>query len=103
VVRNILIHTSVLSISTSKPIYTGRQALSQYIHLGIFESKIAAGAEDLAKSEIAGTARLNRGEVIEEFVCFKDGTTSFRFAGGVLGEGSETSVCVSEFWCGSIG
>jgi hypothetical protein len=70
---------------------------------GIFESKIAAGADALAKSEIAGTARLNRGEVIEEFVCFRDGGSTFRFAAGVLGEGQETSVCVAEYWCGSIG
>ena len=75
--------------------------LTMCTYLGIFESKIAEGADALAKSEIAGTARLNRGEVIEDFVCFRDGTSTFRFAGGVLGE--ETSVCVAEYWCGSIG
>ncbi|KAA8625543.1 hypothetical protein PtrSN002B_009310 [Pyrenophora tritici-repentis] len=72
--------------------YTRRVPLGS----GIFESKIDKGAETLEKSQIAGSAKLRR----EQFVCFRDGVSTFRFAGGVLG--AETTVCTAEFWCASI-
>lgn len=68
---------------------------------GVFESRIAASADTLPKSELAGLATLiGDGNVKEEFACFRDGMSTFRFGGGVLG--GETTVCVAEFWCGSI-
>ncbi|EFQ84919.1 hypothetical protein CFE70_002046 [Pyrenophora teres f. teres 0-1] len=72
--------------------YTRRVPLGS----GIFESKIDKGAETLEKSQIAGSAKLGR----EQFACFRDGVSTFRFAGGVLG--AETTVCTAEFWCASI-
>jgi hypothetical protein len=69
---------------------------------GVFESRITQSADLLPKSELAGLATLiGDGGEEEEFACFRDGTSTFRFGGGVIGE--ETTVCLAEFWCGSIG
>jgi len=72
--------------------YTRRVVLG----FGLFESKIDKGADGLEKSQIAGSATLG----FEQFACFRDGESTFRFAGGVLG--AETTVCTAEFWCASI-
>lgn len=72
--------------------YTRRVVLG----VGVFESKIDAGADALEKSQIAGSATLG----YEQFACFRDGVSTFRFAGGVLG--AETTVCTAEFWCASV-
>jgi len=72
--------------------YTRRVVLG----FGLFESKIDKGADGLKKSQIAGSATLG----FEQFACFRDGESTFRFAGGVLGP--ETTVCTAEFWCASI-
>lgn len=71
----------------------------------VFESKIASGAESWAKSEIAGMARMERGVAVEEFVCFRDGESVFRFGAGLVGNGGkgETTVCRAEFWCAGLG
>ncbi|KAF2833057.1 hypothetical protein CC86DRAFT_461506 [Ophiobolus disseminans] len=63
---------------------------------GRFTSKIAEGADTLTKSQLAGTATLGS----EEFVCFVDGTSTFRFSGGLLGLG--TTNCKADFWCASV-
>ena len=68
---------------------------------GVFESRIAQSADTLPKSELAGWATLTGdGNLKEEFACFRDGTSTFRISAGVLG--AETTVCVADFWCGSI-
>jgi hypothetical protein len=71
---------------------------------GVFESRINQSADTLAKSELAGMATLiGKAGGSEEFVCFRDGSSTFRFGGGVVDGTGETTVCVAEFWCGSIG
>ncbi|KAH9865645.1 hypothetical protein J1614_009231 [Plenodomus biglobosus] len=67
------------------------------LNAGSFESKIDSGAKNLDKSQIAGTAKLGR----ENMVCFVDGTTAFRFDGGLLDLGS--TKCTANYWCASIG
>lgn len=68
---------------------------------GVFESRIDRGADAFPKSELAGGATLEPSTgAKEEFVCFRDGETTFRFVGGILGE--ETTVCKTEFWCASL-
>jgi hypothetical protein len=62
---------------------------------GRFTSNIAAGADSLPKSQIAGTAKLGD----EDFVCFVDGTSTFRFKEGLLGL-RETN-CKADYWCAS--
>tara|TARA_R110002003_G_scaffold106_13_gene8819 strand:+ start:11863 stop:12261 length:399 start_codon:yes stop_codon:yes gene_type:complete len=61
-----------------------------------FTSSINAGAGDLPKSQIAGTAKLGS----EDFVCFVDGSSTFRFNEGLLGLTSTT--CKADYWCASI-
>lgn len=60
-----------------------------------FTSSIAAGADSLPKSQIAGTATLGT----ESFVCFVDGTSTFKFREGLLGL-RETN-CKADYWCAS--
>jgi hypothetical protein len=62
---------------------------------GRFTSNIAAGADSLPKSQIAGTAKLGD----EDFVCFVDGTSTFKFREGLLGL-RETN-CKADYWCAS--
>ena len=70
----------------------------------MFESKISQSADTFAKSELAGSATLSGGNGgKEEFVCFRDGVSTFRFGSGVVGDSGETTVCVAEFWCASVG
>jgi len=70
----------------------------------VFESKISQSADTFAKSELAGSATLSGGNGgKEEFVCFRDGVSTFRFGSGVVGDSGETTVCVAEFWCASVG
>jgi hypothetical protein len=60
-----------------------------------FTSSITAGAAALAKSEIAGSAKLGN----EDFVCFVDGSSTFAFREGLLGL-RETN-CKADYWCAS--
>jgi hypothetical protein len=62
---------------------------------GKFTSSIASNAAGLAKSEIAGSAKLGD----EDFVCFVDGSSTFSFREGLLGLRSTT--CKAEYWCAS--
>ncbi|KAH7414304.1 hypothetical protein DE146DRAFT_31430 [Phaeosphaeria sp. MPI-PUGE-AT-0046c] len=62
---------------------------------GRFTSSIAAGADALPKSQIAGTAKLGN----EDFVCFVDGSSTFKFREGLLGL-RETN-CKANYWCAS--
>ncbi|KAH7096001.1 hypothetical protein FB567DRAFT_47056 [Paraphoma chrysanthemicola] len=62
-----------------------------------FTSSIDAGAASLPKSQIAGTGTLGR----EQLVCFRDGSSTFKFSEGLLGLRSTT--CKAEYWCASLG
>lgn len=64
---------------------------------GRFTSSIAAGADDLPKSQIAGSGKLGN----EELVCFVDGSSTFKFREGLLGLRETT--CKADYWCASIG
>ncbi|KAH7388793.1 hypothetical protein BKA66DRAFT_385194, partial [Pyrenochaeta sp. MPI-SDFR-AT-0127] len=66
------------------------------LDVGDFEGKIARDADDLAKSQIAGSAKLDS----EEFVCFRDGESTFQFREGLLGFRSVN--CLADYWCASI-
>lgn len=63
---------------------------------GRFTSQIADGADDLTKSQLAGSATLGT----EELICFVDGTSTFKFSDGLLGIGATT--CKADFWCASL-
>lgn len=63
---------------------------------GDFESRIQQGAGDLAKSQIAGTAKLGG----EELICFRDGEATFLFRQGLLGRRGTS--CRADYWCASI-
>lgn len=60
-----------------------------------FSSTIDAGAGALAKGEIAGAATVGT----EEFVCFRDGETTFTANDwdDLVGKAS----CVADYWCAS--
>lgn len=62
-----------------------------------FTSRIDINADQLSKSQIAGTGTLGN----EDLVCFVDGTTTFSFGSGLLG--LRESTCVADYWCASIG
>jgi hypothetical protein len=62
---------------------------------GRFTSSIAANADDLNKSDIAGSATLGN----EEFVCFVDGSSTFSFKEGLLG--LRATNCKADYWCAS--
>lgn len=62
---------------------------------GRFTSSIAAGADDLPKSQIAGSAKLGS----EDFICFVDGSSTFKFREGLLGLRETT--CKADYWCAS--
>lgn len=66
------------------------------LNVGDFESKIEKGAAELAKSQIAGTAKLGD----EELICFRDGEATFQFREGLLT--SRGANCRSDYWCASI-
>lgn len=66
------------------------------LDVGDFEGKIARDAKGLEKSQIAGSATLGG----EDFVCFKDGQSTFQFREGLLGFRSAN--CLADYWCGSI-
>ncbi|KAF2706933.1 hypothetical protein K504DRAFT_447801 [Pleomassaria siparia CBS 279.74] len=56
---------------------------------------IDAGAATLAKGDLAGSAKLDQ----EDFICFKDGTTSFEFKNEW---GIREYSCTADYWCPSI-
>jgi hypothetical protein len=94
--------TDIGTISSPRAIQWAGFTRRVDLESGVFESRITKSADILPKSELAGLATLiGDGGVKEEFACFRDGTSTFRFGGGVIGE--ETTVCLAEFWCGSIG
>ena len=64
---------------------------------GRFTSSISDGADDLAKSQLAGSAKLGN----EEFICFVDGSSTFKFTGGLLGLLGNTN-CKADYWCASL-
>lgn len=59
-------------------------------------STINAGAKALAKGELAGEAKIGT----EEFVCFRDGQSTFTTTGGD-GFDRRTVTCVADYWCAS--
>lgn len=63
---------------------------------GTLTTKIEDGADELAKSQIAGSATLGD----EDFVCFVDGSSTFQFREGLLGLRSTN--CKADFWCASV-
>jgi len=70
---------------------------SARLRSGAFSSSIETGGKMLAKSAIAGTAKVGK----EEFVCFRDGETKFEAVSeGLIGD--ESSQCVADYWCASL-
>lgn len=67
-----------------------------------FSSVIDVGAASLAKSQIAGSARVAN----EDFVCFKDGESRFTVNDGERwwgrGRGWNVAICVADYWCASV-
>lgn len=87
--------SDIATVSDNKRSWEGK---SRRIILGpgYFQSTINSGADDLPKSQIAGSAKLDD----EDFICFRDGQTTFQFSEGLLGLKSTT--CRAEYWCASI-
>ncbi|CAO2650577.1 Nn.00g018690.m01.CDS01 [Neocucurbitaria sp. VM-36] len=87
--------TDVGTVSTPARAWEGatRKAV---LSAGAFEGTIDAGAAQLSKSSIAGSAMLGR----EEFVCFRDGEATFQFEEGLLV--SRSVSCKADYWCASI-
>ncbi|KAB2101223.1 hypothetical protein AG0111_0g10262 [Alternaria gaisen] len=93
--------TDIGTVSSPRAIQWAGFTRRVTLESGVFESRIAQSADTLPKSELAGSATLTGdGNLKEEFACFRDGTSTFRISAGVLG--AETTVCVADFWCGSI-
>lgn len=63
---------------------------------GQFTSEISEGADSLPKNSLAGNGKL----ASEDFVCFVDGSSTFKFGAGLLGLTSTT--CRADYWCASI-
>ncbi|KAF1944505.1 hypothetical protein EJ02DRAFT_452368 [Clathrospora elynae] len=91
--------SDVGTVSSSRAVSWAGATRRAQLDSGVFESNVDAGADALAKSQIAGTAQLGTGTGAEQFVCFRDGTSTFRFNGGLLG--TEITVCTAEYWCAS--
>jgi hypothetical protein len=64
---------------------------------GSFTSTIDNGADELPKSQLAGSATL----ADEQYICFVDGQSQFQFREGLLG--LRTTTCRADFWCASLG
>lgn len=96
--------TDIGTVSSSRAIQWAGFTRRVDLESGVFESKISQSADTFAKSELAGSATLSGTDGgKEEFVCFRDGVSTFRFGSGVVGDSGETTVCVAEFWCASVG
>jgi hypothetical protein len=83
------------TISSNPPNWEGASYSASLGRYGTFHSYIDANAASVAKGQIAGSARLDA----EDFVCFKDGATSFKFSEDL---GLSTYTCTAQYWCPSI-
>lgn len=75
--------------------WEGTQRTVNLGRTGRFSSNIEDGADSIQNGEIAGTAKLGA----EEFVCFRDGETTFKFSEDL---GLSNYSCIAEYWCPSI-
>lgn len=62
---------------------------------GAFSSSIDATAGTIANGQIAGSAKLAE----EDFACFKDAETTFKFSEDL---GLSGYTCKADYWCPSI-
>ncbi|KAF1840969.1 uncharacterized protein K460DRAFT_359509 [Cucurbitaria berberidis CBS 394.84] len=88
--------TDVGTVSSPSRPWEGATRRASLDIAGAFEGKIDADAAALSKSQIAGSAKLGK----EELVCFKDGEATFKFGEGLLALRSVN--CRADYWCGSI-
>ena len=87
--------TYMTTISSNPPRWEGASHSANLGSYGLFSSSIDASAKTIAKGEIAGTVKLED----EQFVCFKDEETSFRFSENL---GLSSYTCTANYWCPSI-
>ncbi|KAF2272541.1 uncharacterized protein EI97DRAFT_436784 [Westerdykella ornata] len=87
--------TQIATVSNPAAPWEGTQRVAKLGRAGDFASNIDAGARNLAKSAIAGEAKLGT----EEFVCFKDGESAFTVRDEL--DIPEYS-CKADYWCASI-
>jgi hypothetical protein len=87
--------TEITTVSQPAQPWEGTQRVAKLGRVGDFSSDIEAGAEDLEKGQIAGSAKLGS----EEFVCFTDRETSV-VVRDFLGDPEYS--CSADYWCPSI-
>jgi len=85
--------TSLTRLSGSQTAWEGSKRTIRFGTSGTFTSNIGAAAKTAAKGSIAGDGTLGT----EPFVCFKDGTTTFRVT-----YDDEPHTCTTDYWCPSI-
>lgn len=91
-------NTDPTQISTvSQPVqpWEGTPRTAKINRVGDFSSNIDSAAAGIANGQIAGSAKLSE----EEFVCFKDGETSFTVRNDL---GIQQYSCSADYWCPSI-
>jgi hypothetical protein len=86
--------TDIATVTDPAQRWEGTQRVA-LLGSGSFSSRIDASAARLEKGQIAGTAVMND----EDFVCFKDGTTSFVVTKGLT---NKPYTCKTDYWCPSI-
>jgi hypothetical protein len=87
--------TYMSTISSNPPSWEGASYSANLDRYGLFHSSIDKDAGALAKGQIAGSAKLED----EDFVCFKDGETTFTFSADL---GLSRYTCKASYWCPSI-
>lgn len=87
--------TQIATVSEPVQPWEGTQRVAKLGRNSDFSSNINAGAEGLEKGQIAGEAKMDT----EDFVCFRDGETSFAARNDI---GIEQYSCTADYWCPSI-
>jgi hypothetical protein len=87
--------TEIATVSQTSVAWEGATR-SARLRNGVFSSSIDVNGKTLAKSAIAGMAKVGT----EEFICFRDGETEFSVREGLIG--LRKTQCVADYWCASV-
>jgi hypothetical protein len=88
--------TEVATTSEPPQPWEGTARNAKLGRTGTVTASIDAGAATLESGQIAGSAKLDT----EDFVCFKDGKTSFEVKNDL---GIRQYICTTDYWCPSVG
>jgi hypothetical protein len=87
--------TQMTTVTDPAAPWEGTQRAARLGRTGDFTSNIDEGADSISSGQIAGGAKL----ATEDFVCFRDGETTFKFSEDL---GLSSYSCTADYWCPSI-